>query len=263
MTTELGFLQAILADPDDDTHRLVYADWLDERDDLRGRYLRLEVRLAELDEGDPAFPSLQAEHRALHAGLEPAWRAAIDKRYDFFLESYPREYKIHTIKAIREISSLGLKEAKDLFEAVPVLVPARGRSRADLEQMRTRFAANTKLALRPAATAAWAALEVQLRALEAGFRPEGLPGGDRRCDLVLEQLSSWGAEWVIRVLRESSPQAGDEVVPNWNRERKAANSLRRRRLPQVLRTGLERAEALRLWGRMRQFAVLSIRETLS
>jgi uncharacterized protein (TIGR02996 family) len=41
-----GFLSAMLADPDDDTSRLVYADWLEERGDPRSELLRVQLRLA-------------------------------------------------------------------------------------------------------------------------------------------------------------------------------------------------------------------------
>jgi len=41
MNEEAGFIAALLADPDERTVHLVYADWLDERDDPRGEYLRL------------------------------------------------------------------------------------------------------------------------------------------------------------------------------------------------------------------------------
>jgi uncharacterized protein (TIGR02996 family) len=41
MNEEAGFIAALLADPDDRTVLLVYADWLDERDDPRAEYLRL------------------------------------------------------------------------------------------------------------------------------------------------------------------------------------------------------------------------------
>jgi uncharacterized protein (TIGR02996 family) len=33
-----ALLQAVLASPDDDTPRLVYADWLEERGDPRGEF---------------------------------------------------------------------------------------------------------------------------------------------------------------------------------------------------------------------------------
>jgi uncharacterized protein (TIGR02996 family) len=57
MTTTDTFLQAILDDPDDDSVRLIYADWLDERGDAesaaRAEFIRVQcalVRQASLDE---------------------------------------------------------------------------------------------------------------------------------------------------------------------------------------------------------------------
>ncbi|MFT3712350.1 MAG: TIGR02996 domain-containing protein [Archangium sp.] len=43
---EDGLLKAITAAPDDDGPRLVYADWLEERGDARGEFIRLQVQLA-------------------------------------------------------------------------------------------------------------------------------------------------------------------------------------------------------------------------
>jgi cyclopropane-fatty-acyl-phospholipid synthase len=43
---DAAFLHAIGANPDDNTNRLVYADWLDEHDDPRGTFLRVECELA-------------------------------------------------------------------------------------------------------------------------------------------------------------------------------------------------------------------------
>jgi uncharacterized protein (TIGR02996 family) len=48
MTTEADFLSAIQAAPDDATTKLVFADWLEERDDLRAGLLRRIVRFQEL-----------------------------------------------------------------------------------------------------------------------------------------------------------------------------------------------------------------------
>jgi len=47
MSQENAFLQAILDDPDNDDLRLVYADWLEERGDPRGEFIRLQC--AKLD----------------------------------------------------------------------------------------------------------------------------------------------------------------------------------------------------------------------
>lgn len=41
MNEEAGFIAALLAEPDDRVALLVYADWLDERNDPRGEFVRL------------------------------------------------------------------------------------------------------------------------------------------------------------------------------------------------------------------------------
>ncbi len=50
MNDENVFLRAIEQDRDNPVPRLVYADWLEEKDDLRCEYLRLMCRMAELRE---------------------------------------------------------------------------------------------------------------------------------------------------------------------------------------------------------------------
>jgi uncharacterized protein (TIGR02996 family) len=45
MTDERAFLAAILEQPDDDARKLIYADWLEERGDPRGEYLRLMMKV--------------------------------------------------------------------------------------------------------------------------------------------------------------------------------------------------------------------------
>jgi uncharacterized protein (TIGR02996 family) len=44
VTDDEAFVRAIVAAPADEAPRLVYADWLDERGDLRGAYLRAELK---------------------------------------------------------------------------------------------------------------------------------------------------------------------------------------------------------------------------
>src|SRR4051812_17053962 len=109
MKHEEVFLNEIREHPGADTPRLVYADWLDERDDPRGRYLRAEVELARLSEADERYAALEAELQELRADIEPDWLALAGMRYDLLLHSYRPEYKINVIKVIRERTGLGLK----------------------------------------------------------------------------------------------------------------------------------------------------------
>jgi uncharacterized protein (TIGR02996 family) len=61
---EAAFLESIVAEPDEDAHRLVFADWLDEHGDAAfAGFIRDQVELARLDEGDPQYPALLARSR--------------------------------------------------------------------------------------------------------------------------------------------------------------------------------------------------------
>lgn len=45
MTERDAFIQAICQDPQNDTIRLIFADWLDERGDPLGEFIRVQIRL--------------------------------------------------------------------------------------------------------------------------------------------------------------------------------------------------------------------------
>lgn len=69
-----AFLRAIHANPDDDTPRLVYADWLAETGDPdRGEFIRVQCDLARLDQADPRRPALEDREHELLAEHEPRW----------------------------------------------------------------------------------------------------------------------------------------------------------------------------------------------
>jgi large subunit ribosomal protein L7/L12 len=54
------------------------------------------------------------------------------------LKEYPADKKVTVIKVIREITGLGLKEAKDLVEGVPSLVK-EGVAKADVEVIKKKL----------------------------------------------------------------------------------------------------------------------------
>jgi len=54
------------------------------------------------------------------------------------LKAYPAEKKVTVIKVIREITGLGLKEAKDLVEGAPSLVK-EAVSKADAEKIKKQL----------------------------------------------------------------------------------------------------------------------------
>jgi uncharacterized protein (TIGR02996 family) len=78
MTDRDTFLRAIIADPADDTARLVFADWLEENGEpARGEFIRTEVLLARRDPDDEA-----AEAR----------RPPLFARRDELLKAHKREW---------------------------------------------------------------------------------------------------------------------------------------------------------------------------
>jgi uncharacterized protein (TIGR02996 family) len=72
MSEDEAFVRAIVDRPGDDTARLVYADWLDERDDPRGAYLRAEMEWVRTGKKVRAL-------RALAKPLDPVWVARVSR----------------------------------------------------------------------------------------------------------------------------------------------------------------------------------------
>src|SRR3989338_6019390 len=79
----------------------------------------------------------------------PAAAEAVEEKTAFDVElTESGANKINVIKAVRELTQLGLKEAKDLVEAVPKVVK-EGVSKADAEAMKKKLEeAGGKVALK-------------------------------------------------------------------------------------------------------------------
>jgi large subunit ribosomal protein L7/L12 len=71
-------------------------------------------------------------------GAAPA--AAVEEQTEFAvtLKEYPADKKVTVIKVVRELTGLGLKEAKDLVEGVPALVK-EGVAKAEVEVMKKKL----------------------------------------------------------------------------------------------------------------------------
>src|SRR4051812_1119464 len=81
MVQERIFLDAIRDEPDDDLHRLAWADWLDDQGAAaRADFIRAQVRLARLPNGDPERDRLEDLADDLLAEHEPSWVAGIADR---------------------------------------------------------------------------------------------------------------------------------------------------------------------------------------
>jgi uncharacterized protein (TIGR02996 family) len=79
MSTETDLLRAVRDNPDEDTPRLMYADYLDEEGNAaRAEFIRVQIEHAHLPEGDPWRRALEdrahellAEHECEWLGIEP------------------------------------------------------------------------------------------------------------------------------------------------------------------------------------------------
>jgi large subunit ribosomal protein L7/L12 len=74
------------------------------------------------------------------AGPAAAAAAPVEEKTEFtvVLKEYPADKKVTVIKVVRELTGLGLKEAKDLVEAVPSTVKD-AVSKADSDTMKKKL----------------------------------------------------------------------------------------------------------------------------
>ena len=78
---------------------------------------------------------------AVAAAAGPAAAAApVEEQTEFtvILKEYPADKKVGVIKVVRELTGLGLKEAKDLVEAAPSTIKD-GVNKADSEAMKKKL----------------------------------------------------------------------------------------------------------------------------
>jgi large subunit ribosomal protein L7/L12 len=85
-----------------------------------------------------AAPVAFAPGAAAAGGAAAAAPAEEQTEFSVTLKEYPADKKVTVIKVIREITGLGLKEAKDLVEGVPSLVK-EGVPKADVDAMKKKL----------------------------------------------------------------------------------------------------------------------------
>jgi uncharacterized protein (TIGR02996 family) len=85
MSDEQAFIRGLCANAEDETLRLVYADWLEERGDPRGEFLRVESALNAVRRGNRDDPRLRARLAELRPAVTggfchaEAWLALVDR----------------------------------------------------------------------------------------------------------------------------------------------------------------------------------------
>lgn len=120
-----ALLAAILADPDDDAPRLIYADWLEERGDPdRAEFIRLQCHLARSPHG-PTRGAAEARQQELLDRYGPAWARP--------LVGLVREWSFERgfIESVGCDTATLLERGEELFRLSPIrslrLYGARGR----------------------------------------------------------------------------------------------------------------------------------------
>ncbi len=119
MSDEAAFLEALKANPADDTTRLVYADWLDERNEPeKAEYLRLVAKLASTSAViDPEATTVR--HLCVVEERMPrAWREVVAGRFDLILHFVDPTQRATAINRIREVSGVTLAGAKRIAQTV-------------------------------------------------------------------------------------------------------------------------------------------------
>jgi uncharacterized protein (TIGR02996 family) len=114
MNQEEAFLQAIREDPDDDTVRLIFADWLEERGDPRGEFIRVQMELARLPEDDPRRRPLQGRSEALLRQHEPRWVGSLSSRVTGYV------FRRGFVEEITLSAAAFITHARELFRLHPI-----------------------------------------------------------------------------------------------------------------------------------------------
>jgi uncharacterized protein (TIGR02996 family) len=73
--TDDAFVRAILAHPEDEATRLVYADWLEEQGDPRGEVVRLDIEMFHLS--GEVWQRLRTRQEELLPGVSPVWQVLV------------------------------------------------------------------------------------------------------------------------------------------------------------------------------------------
>ncbi len=88
--------------------------------------------------GVSAAPAVGGFMMAAPGAAAPAEEVEEQTEFNVILEEYPADKKITILKVVRELTGLGLKEAKDLVEAVPKAVK-EGTNKDDAEATKKKL----------------------------------------------------------------------------------------------------------------------------
>lgn len=111
---EAAFLEGVCAEPENDAPRLIFADWLDERNDPRGEFIRVQVAIAQLSTNDPQRDLLLDREAQLLARFHVAWTEPLKKIAGW------AEFRRGFVETVNIDARTFLRRASDLFRLAPV-----------------------------------------------------------------------------------------------------------------------------------------------
>lgn len=130
MTDEAAFIEEIRRTPDDVTPRLIYADFLEDRGDPRGEFIRVQCELSEMPAGTPGRSDLMNRERELLETFGGEWLQPLKQLGVKGLTF--RSFERGLLEHIRISAVDYLQHWKELFELVPALVSLELRNLRDL-----------------------------------------------------------------------------------------------------------------------------------
>jgi uncharacterized protein (TIGR02996 family) len=115
MNHEQGFLRAIIQNPDDDTPRLIYADWLEEQGNPRGEFIRVQCELARSDLPTPRRLQLLEREKQLLARYRQEWDVSLQRLCTncVYRRGFPETVRLQTMDFLRH--------AEELFLSAPIV----------------------------------------------------------------------------------------------------------------------------------------------
>jgi uncharacterized protein (TIGR02996 family) len=134
MSDDAAFLATIQASPDDDAPRLVYADWLEERNDVaKSEYLRLVHSLTILPDEAPERPRLVKRLIKVAGQIDETWRGTAGRRFDVVMEGFLGGAMFVFMKAVHWLTgarTIGAMEPNDVAHTITL---RRGVRREEAE----------------------------------------------------------------------------------------------------------------------------------
>src|SRR4051812_33743754 len=109
-----AFVRAVCDAPDDDLPRLIFADWLDERGDPRGEFIRLQVGRPRLPADDPRRRDWKAREDELLRAHEEEWLGPLAD----VVSSYT--FRRGFIDSVMVMTEAFLDHAQAIFRLQPV-----------------------------------------------------------------------------------------------------------------------------------------------